>query len=410
VPKTPRTPRPTITLVLIAVAASFGQFGAISSLGDVAKHFGSFTEGTSLTGVVGISAGVLGLGMGLLRLASLGALPLSALGDRFGRVRVLRGSLTLGLLFTAAAAASPGYWWFVLLFACARPLLSTANTLIQVLTVEVSSDRHRVRHLAWISAGAGMGAGLSAILHSVFRGPNSFRILFALALVPAILIQPLIRKVEETHQLDRTTERVSKLGSVAQEFRRPLFILAWVAFVVGVISGPANGFAFVYGERILHIDPKFVAIVVTGSSVTGLLGLIASRWSSDSFGRRTTVGVGAIGSGLASCLAYFGGRHLFTIGYLVGVFATALWAPAASALVNETFPRRVRATVGGWIVVAGVLGATFGLFFFGVVANLVASDHSTSALRAPSLLTFLPLLPTLFVLWRLPETRHKSLD
>jgi MFS family permease len=109
-------------------------------------------------------------------------------------------------------------------------------------------------------------------------------------------------------------------------------------------------------------------------------------------------------------LAYFGGRHLFTLGYLVGVFATAFWAPAASALVNETFPRRVRATVGGWIVVAGVLGATFGLFFFGVVANLVASDHSTSALRMPSLVTFLPLLPTLLVLWRLPETRHKSLD
>ena len=408
--QTVREPKPTVTLVLIAVAASFGQFGAISSLGDVAKHFGSVHETSSLTGVVGISTGVLGLGMGLLRLASLGALPLSALGDRFGRVRVLRNSLTLGLLFTVAAAASPGYWWFVTLFACARPLLSTANTLVQVLTVEVSTDRHRVRHLAWISAGAGMGAGLSAILHSIFRGPNSFRILFALAIVPALLIQPLIRKVEETHLLDRRTEKVSTLGSVDEEFRRPLFILAWVAFVMGVISGPANGFAFVYGERILHIDPKFVALVVTGSSITGLVGLVVSRWSSDRFGRRTTVGVGAIGCGLASSLAYFGDRHLFTVGYLVGVFATALWAPSASALVNETFPRRVRATVGGWIVVAGVLGATFGLFFFGVVANLGAANHTVSALRIPSLVTFLPLLPTLFILWRLPETRHKTLD
>ena len=400
----------TVTLVLVAIAASFGQFGAVSSLGDVAKHFGTFHARASLTGVVGISTGVLGLGMGLLRLASLGALWLSSMGDRFGRVRVLRGSLTIGLLFTVAAATSPGYWWFVLLFACARPLLSTANTLVQVLTVEVSADHHRVRHLAWIAAGAGVVAGVSAILHSVFRGPNSFRILFALALVPAILIQPLIRQLEETHMLDRTTEKLSKLGSVAKEYRGPLLSLAWLAFVMGVITGPANGFAFVYGERILHIDPKFVALVVTGSALTGLLGLVVSRWSSDRFGRRITVGVGAVGSGLTSAVAYFGDRHLFTLGYLVGVFATALWAPAASALGNESFPRRVRATVGGWTVVAGVLGATFGLFFFGMVANMVSSDHSTSALRIPGLLTFLPLLPTLVVLRRLPETRHKQLD
>lgn len=398
------------TLLLVAIAASFGQFGAVSSLGDVAKHFGTFHEGASLQGVVGISTTLLGLGLALLRLASLFALPLSALADHHGRVRVLRLVLTLGLLFTVAASTSPGYWWFVLLFACARPMLSAANTLVQVLTVELSADRHRVGNLAWIAAGAGIGAGISAVLHSVFRGPNSFRILFACAIVPVLLIQPLLTKIEETHVLDRSREKLSRLGSVPAEYRKSLYVLAWLAFVMGAITGPANGFAFVYGERILHIDPKVVALVVTGSAVTGFGGLMLSRWSSERFGRRVTVGVGAVAAGMTSTLAYFGGRTLFTAGYLVGVFAAALWAPAASALSNETFPQKVRATTGGWILVAGVLGATAGLFFFGLVGDWIASSSSTSALRMPSLLTFLPLLPTLWVLSRLQETRAKQLD
>jgi hypothetical protein len=37
---------------------------------------------------------------------------------------------------TVAAAASPGYWWFVAIFACGRPLLSASNGLAQVTAAE----------------------------------------------------------------------------------------------------------------------------------------------------------------------------------------------------------------------------------------------------------------------------------
>ena len=107
----------------MALCSGFGQFGAVAALGDVAKSFGQTTGGTFVQ-QAGLSASELGVGLAILRLASIGALPLSGLADRIGRRPVLIVTCAVGLLFTMLAAASPGYWWFVVIFALGRPLLS----------------------------------------------------------------------------------------------------------------------------------------------------------------------------------------------------------------------------------------------------------------------------------------------
>lgn len=48
-----------------------------------------------------------------MRLASLGALPVIGLADRFGRRMLLLVTVGAGLAMTARAAASPSYRWFV---------------------------------------------------------------------------------------------------------------------------------------------------------------------------------------------------------------------------------------------------------------------------------------------------------
>src|SRR5665213_3636353 len=110
-----RPDRVTVILFSVALVASFAQFGATTSLNDVAGHFGHPSTNGSLASMVGLSGSVLGLGLAIFRVASLGALPLASLADRWGRTKVLRRTLVLGLLVTAAAALSPGYWVFVLL-------------------------------------------------------------------------------------------------------------------------------------------------------------------------------------------------------------------------------------------------------------------------------------------------------
>ena len=96
----------------------------VSALGDVAKTFGRVVHGTSIADQAGLSGTELGIGLAVLRLASLGGLPLAGIADRFGRRKMLLLTCALGLAFTVAAAASPGYWWFVVIFALGRPSLS----------------------------------------------------------------------------------------------------------------------------------------------------------------------------------------------------------------------------------------------------------------------------------------------
>lgn len=397
----------TVVLFLAALVASFGQFGAVASLNDVARHFGRHSSGRSLQSVVGLSGSVLGLGLAALRLSSLGAMPLSSLADRWGRTRVLQRTLALGLLATAAAALSPSYWIFVLCFALARPLLSAASVLVQVVTVELSSTSRRIHRLVIMAAGAGIGAGLSAVLHGVIRGPSSFRWLFAVALAPVLLVVPLLRSIPEpTH--DTEDVPLVHLGHVPAGAHGRLAIVATIAFAIGMITGPANGFAFVYGEGVLKISPHFVASVVALSAFTGLAGLLLSRRLSRKVGRRWTVAIGVLATALTSTFAYSGGRTDFTIGYMVGVGAAGLLAPAATAISTEIFAHSIRATAAGWVVVAGVLGATAGLFLFGWVGDAVQVSRVTS-LRWPAIVTFLPLLPTLLLLVRLPESSTMEL-
>ena len=186
-----------------ALAAGFAQFGATTALGDVAHAFGETGEGTSTVARVGLSGTTLGIGLAIVRLASLASLPLAALADRHGRRRMLLGCVTGGLAVTALAALSPGYWWFVGLFAIGRPMLSATNAIAVVVAAEETEARDRAKAIALMTAGYGIGAGLTALVRGAAGGDLGFRGLFALALVPLATIPLLARRLEEPDRYQR---------------------------------------------------------------------------------------------------------------------------------------------------------------------------------------------------------------
>ena len=263
--------------VAVAVFASgFGQFGVVAALGDVARGFGQVNHGATLADQAGLSGTDLGVGLAIMRLASLGALPVTGLADRFGRRMLLLVTVGAGLALTALAAASPGYWWFVAIFACGRPLLSATNALGQVTAAEQTASRDRARAVALIAAGYGAGAGVIAIVHSLVAGTLGFRGVFVLALVPLALLPLLGRWIAEPERFTVAAagsgHPIPVLGAVARPYRRRLAVVVILAFAVSVITGPANSFVFLFAQNVLRQAGIVTAGMVAGPASQGWPG------------------------------------------------------------------------------------------------------------------------------------------
>jgi MFS family permease len=395
-----------VAVALVALAAGFGQFGLVATLGDVAKHFGHVMHGNSVAAKVGLSGSELGLGLAVVRLASLGGLPLSALADRVGRRRILIVACGVGLAATAASAASPGYWWFVVVFALGRPFLSAAAAVAQVEAAEETSSRGRAAAVALVAAGYAVGAGATAIIYSLAGSALGFRGILVLAVVPIAALPFVARWVKEPDRFVRaaaaastSTTRSPVLGSVARPYRTRLLIVTLVAFSLALITGPANSFVFLYAQNVLHFSGLARAGLVVGAGALGLGGLLAGRWVADRVGRRPTAAGAIVAIGAAGILCYSGSSTALVLGYLAAAAAAGTFAPAGGAFVNELFPTSVRASVAGWNVVGSVLGAVGGLVVFGEVAD-VGNRFGPAAL-----ITFLPAMALSSVFWFLPETR-----
>jgi MFS family permease len=391
-----------VGVVLAALASGFGQFGVVAALGDVARSFGQVTHGATVADQAGLSGTQLGLGLAVIRLAALASLPLAGLADRYGRRTMVLVTVAVGLTVTVAAAASPGYWWFVAVFALGRPFLSATNALTQVTAAEQTASSDRAKAVAFVAAGYGVGAGLIAIVHSLASSALGFRGILALAGLGLLLLPVIARWVTEPDRFEVAAAAADHplpvLGAVGPRFRSRLAIVALLAFAISVITGPANSFVFLYAQNVVHLSGVVTAGMVVGAGAAGLVGLLLGRWLADRIGRRPTGAIGMVGVAVCGAVLYSGSRPALVVGYLAGVFAGSVFAPALGSMISELFPTGIRASVAGWWLVAGVVGAAAGLVVFGAVADVGARFALAAAV------TFLPAAAAAGLFWLVPET------
>jgi MFS family permease len=392
----------------LAAAAGFAQFVATAALADVAEGFG-LAEPSDRPARPGLNDTTLGVGLGIVRLGSLAALPLAAMADRVGRRRVVAACATAGLALTAGASLSPGFWWFVAILALARPLLSATNAIATVVSAEVTTMSERAKAVSVIGAAYALGAGMPVLLRAAWGDELGFRGVFALAVVPLALAPFAIRRLKDPDRYQRL-DRIYKEGASAHRGRIPddlrsrLFLLALLTGGAGLVTGPANTFVFYFAERIRGLNPSTMAVAVLAAGPLGLVGLLLGRWTTDHLGRRLSAG---------ASLAAIAGSAIFTYnvpgmgvvgGYLVGIFSASVYTPAFGAISTELFPTSCRSAAAGWLTAAGVIGAVGGLALFGFLADALGRFGTAAvALAAPII-----LLSMLYLL--LPETRGVELD
>lgn len=362
----------------LAVAAGFAQFGVAATLADVAEAFGEPAGGGSIAAQVGLSGTVIGIGLGIIRLASLGALPLAGWADRVGRRRMLLGCSAAGLAITVAAAGSLGFWMFVALFACARPLLTASNALALLVAGEETRTSDRAKAIALVAAGYGLGSGCVALVRAPIGDTVGFRGVFLLAALPLLLLPLLGRVLRESDRFERlrlaSASGAAKLGApvlgpLRRGLRGRLALLGSLTFSVAFVTGPANTFAFLYTEGVLGMSRTATAAMVAAAAPCGLLGLLSGRALADRVGRRLTAGGAQVLIASACALTYSGSQGRAVVGWLLAMTAGGAFAPAAGALPTELFPTSVRGSVTGWLNALGVVGAVAGLVVFGALAD-----------------------------------------
>ncbi len=403
---------PTVVAVaLIGLAAGFAQYTVTASLSDVATAFGA-TDAPTVAEQAGLSASTVGRGLAVIRFASLAALLLSSFADRVGRRRVLLWCTGAGLALTSVAAASPTFWWFVAIIAVSRPLLSTTTAVGAVVAGEETTSANRSSAVALAIAGYGIGVGLVSLVRVPLDQALGigFRGLFALTLVPLLLLPLLARLLGEPDRFvalrEATAERprLRALTAVDARLRPRLMLLTVVAFMVNFVTGPINTFLFFYAEGTLGVSRTVMAGAVVGSGLLGLGGLLLGRWVADRSGRRPTAIMFHLLLAVSGIVAYSGSPLALIGGFWLGVTAQAAYGPAFGALSTEVFPTSHRATAQGWLAAAGVLGATAGLVLFGAIRD------ASGSFVVGALAVAVPCALAATAYLALPETRGLELE
>lgn len=394
-----------LTAAALSVPVGFAQFGPAVALSDVADTFGTAAVTPDTVEQLALSGGVIGVGYALIRLSSLGSLAIAGAADRYGRRRVLLTTIAVGLILTATSALSLSYWMFVAIFALGRPFLSASNAVAGVTAAEYTDTRHRSSAIVLIAGGYAVGTGLTLIIRYVGEDTLGFRGLFGLAILPVLLLPLAARTLRETDRFAAVTTRqpTTMLGRVPTAVLPRLLLVMLLTAGIALVTGPANTYVFFYGEQAAGLSIGMVTLAGLLGGPIGLLGLLIGRWGADRLGRRVTAAAAMVVAAAGAIVLYSGPAWAVLVGYPLSLFGQAAYGPPAGALDAELFRTEIRATVAGWLTVAGVLGASAGLLVFGLL-------WETVGFQAAALLLFLPVAVLAWSYLVLPETRDRELD
>ncbi len=341
-----------------------------------------------------------GLGS-ILAIGTLGALPLAALADRFGRRRLIAAGVAGFSLVNFLSGFVPSLAelaFLKLLAVCFEVLTVGVST---ALIVEEAPAGRRGQAVSVLALLSGFGTGVTVIAYPLVA-PHWRWLFYACGV--GIAVAPLIWwLLPEGH----TWQAVRVTGSAIRllwepRWRRRIVVLAAVFALLAVLLEPAGLLYTVYASVVLKWTPTEISLLVVVSGVFGAVSYIAGGFLTDRYGRRGP----AIALTIATAAATSFSFATAAVGFFVG---NVLWSAFASAATpvfgawsGELFPTRARATAEAAIALAGAVGSIAGLALVAVLAAPAglggAIELGGVAAVAGALLLFL-----------LPETKQQPL-
>jgi MFS family permease len=355
---------------------------------------------------LGVGIAAFGIGVALIRLATLGSLPLLRLADRWGRRTLLIAALALFTLATGATALAWGLLAFVALQMTARVFLATEAALANLVVSEELRPDRRGAGLSALGIVSGLGYGaVAGLLLLVPLTPLDWRLFYVVALAPLAIAAVLRRRLPETRAFRAAVEQDRVQRSfwprVEPRYRRRLWRLVAIVSAFGVVQ--TSG--FFYASELAQTGYGWGALfssLVLAAAVFGVIGFWLGGRQSDVAGRRPIIALSIVLGAAGTVMVFTEVPGLFPPGFFLLATAGSCFLAASVAYMAELFPTEIRATTTAFVIVCQVVAGSVGLVLLGALSGVVGTSVLMLVLGGA-------LAPAALALRGLPETAGRDL-
>ena len=359
-----------------------------------------------------IAESQLGSVLSIIRLGYLLSLLMTPFADVFGRRRLLLYTVFGYTIFTGLIAIAPDARAFVAFEIIARAFAGAEAAIAMVIVAEEVDAAYRGWAIGLLGAVSNIGYGLAAIVFAFVNViPYGWRGLYAIALLPLVLIIPLRRVLPESARFEK--EKLEGLRPVKvwepvvqlyNAYPGRLIMMLSIAFLSSM-GGNAAGFLFPkFLQEAHHWSPGNVSSLVFFGGALGIIGSIVAGRMSDRYGRRVMGAAFTILAPLLTIWMYTATGRSIVPAWILETFFDVAAFMILNAYSAELFPTSYRSTAGSALAVAGTTGGALGLYLEGVLYNFTGS-HA----RAVCYLTVFWIIAPL-IMWFLPETSGRELE
>lgn len=355
----------------------------------------------------------LGTMLSVIRLGYVASLFITPMADVFGRRRLLLYTIVGYTVFTGLSALAAHQREFVGAQFLARGFAGAESSTALVILAEEVDAAVRGWAIGMLDALISTGYGLAAMVFAAIKiVPYGWRGLYALSLVPLLLIMPLRRTLPESRRFEYEAQigaaPLHPLGSLALLVRlspERLTMLTAVTFLNSMGWGPAGLFFPKFLQQIHGWSPAQVSGLVVFGGVIGITGSIVAGRLSDRFGRRVIGALFMFVTPLFAILMYTVPGGAVIPAWIVRLFTGFAGLVVLHAYGTELFPTSHRSAASSALTVAGTLGGAGGLFLESVLYRVMGS-HS-NAIR---LLCLASLVAAVIMFVSFPETAGRELE
>lgn len=352
-----------------------------------------------------------------LLFSAIGGWLAGVLADRFGRVRILQGTILWFSVCTVLVGFAQNFDQVFVLRALQGLGFGGEWAVGSVLMGEIVRTEFRGRAVGTVQSGWAIGWAVAALCYTAAFSwlPENYawRALFWIGVIPALLVLFIRKHVPEPELFQRTRREEQRSANPTS---------AWAIFSPHIIgttvlssllcTGVQGGYyaittwlpTFLKSERHLSVigTGGYLLVVIVGS----FIGYLVGAYLTDRLGRRANLLIFALLSG-ASIYVYtqfhLSNEQMLLLGFPLGFAASGIFS-GMGAYLTELFPSAIRANGQGF---AYNFGRGIGALFPSLVGYLAKANGLGTAIGLFAGGAYLLVLITAFLL---PETKGREIE